>query len=213
MPETIYSSPGWLAIFQSPIGKKILTGVTGLGMVGFVVIHVLGNCLLLFSADAYNLYAYGLERLSPLVWTVEGLLVLAVGIHASLGLQIYLNSRKARPVDYAVYQSAGSPSQQTLSSRTMIFSGGLLAIFLVWHLATFKFGHYYSTSIDGTEMRDLSSLVIETFQQPISPDKDLRVKEPFLRFRLFQRQCEWSFVQFTLIKFPVRKYPHQLLKY
>ncbi|MBE9076108.1 succinate dehydrogenase cytochrome b subunit [Romeria aff. gracilis LEGE 07310] len=152
-------------IYRSPIGKKLITGVTGLGLVSFVLIHMLGNLTLFYSAAAYNQYAYAIERLGPLTYAIELGLLGFVIFHAVLGIQIYLDKRRSRPIGYARYASAGEPSRQTLSSRTMIWTGLLLSAFLVWHLATFKFGPRYP--ISGTEMRDLSRLVIEKFQQPL----------------------------------------------
>ncbi|MEB3229923.1 MAG: succinate dehydrogenase cytochrome b subunit [Leptolyngbyaceae bacterium] len=153
-------------IYQSSIGKKILTGITGLGLVIFIVAHLLGNLLLFISPDAYNQYGHVLEGLGPLLWAVEILLLLVILVHASIGVQIYLNKRRARPVGYDTYQSAGQPSQQTLSSKTMIWTGIVLAAFIGWHVVSFKFGPHYGTSLDGslTPVRDLYRLVVEAFQ-------------------------------------------------
>ena len=152
---------------QSPVGKKILTGLTGLGLVTFVLIHMLGNWLLLAGRDPFNQYAYTLESLKPLLLSIEFILLLLVTIHAVLGIQIYLNRRQARPDKYDSLQSVGDPSHQTWSSRNMIWTGVTLALFLVWHLATFKFGTTYTTQLHGEQVRDLAQLVIETFQNPI----------------------------------------------
>lgn len=149
---------------RSPIGKKLLTGITGLGLVTFVVVHLLGNLTLFFSASAYNQIAYILEQLGPVTYLIELILGAIALLHIYIGTQIYLGKRKARPVDYTEYESAGEPSRQNFSSRTMIFSGLLLGVFLVAHLATFKFGTYYA--IPGTAHRDLSRLVFETFHKP-----------------------------------------------
>lgn len=161
-----------MAIAQSAIGKKLLTGITGLGLVAFMVVHMVGNLVFFVSADAYNRYAYSLEQLAPLVWTVEALLLVGILAHAALGIQIYLNKRQARTVQYDTYQSAGRPSHQTLSSRTMIWTGGLVAAFMVWHLFTFKFGPHYAIAHDSVTTgmgptRDLARLVREAFQQPL----------------------------------------------
>ena len=164
------SSSTLIGFYRSPIGKKILTGVTGLGLATFIVAHMLGNLLLFFSSNAYNAYAHWLETVAPLLWAVELVLLVGVILHASLGIQIYLNKRRARPVAYNAYQSAGQPSHQTLSSRTMIWSGITLAAFIVWHLLTFKFGPRYPVAgtLAGTSesMRDIADLVFVTFQQP-----------------------------------------------
>ncbi len=161
-PES--ESTGIIGFYQSPIGKKILTGLTGLGLVSFVVIHLLSNLTLFVSAEAYNNLAYVIERLGPVTYAIEiGLVAIAL-LHATIGLKIYIGKRQARPVNYTEYVSAGEPSRQTLSSRTMIVSGLILAVFLVVHLATFKFGTYYSLPESGH--RDLARLVFETFHKP-----------------------------------------------
>ena len=112
---------------------------------------MVGNLTLFFSAASYNQFGHLLEQLGPLTWAIELLLLGFVLFHALLGVQIFLGKLQARTDSYAVYQSAGSTadpstgatSYQSLSSRSMILTGGLLAAFLVWHLATFKFGPRY----------------------------------------------------------------------
>ncbi|MFE4105727.1 succinate dehydrogenase cytochrome b subunit [Almyronema epifaneia] len=154
-------------VFQSPIGKKLITGVTGLGLAVFVLVHMLGNLLLLASPDAYNAYAYHLEQWGPFLYSIELILLAFVIFHALLGIQIYWGKLKARPTGYQTYVSAGSPSLQSLSSRTMILTGLGLGVFLVFHLMAFKFGPYYSTVLaNGVVGRDLARLVIEKFQTP-----------------------------------------------
>lgn len=157
-----------LAIIQSPIGKKLLTGVTGLGLVLFVIVHLLGNLLLFVSPGVFNDYAHGLEQVKPLVISIEIALVASIMVHMGLGIRIYLSRLKARPVGYVTYQSAGQPSQQSISSNTMIFTGLSLGVFLVWHLMSFKFGPWYVTDNSSEPIRDLARLVIETFQRPLN---------------------------------------------
>lgn len=166
-PTDLGSASGW-ALARSPIGKKLLTGITGLGLAAFVIVHLLGNLTLFFSASAYNRIAYSAEQLGPLTYLIELILGAIALLHIHIGTQIYLGKRQARPVNYAEYESAGEPSRQNLSSRTMIFSGLLIGVFLVVHLATFKFGTYYALpeTAPGTTHRDLSRLVFETFHQP-----------------------------------------------
>jgi len=136
--------------YTSPIGKKIITGITGLGLALFVLVHMVGNLTLLASSKAYNQLAHLIESFGILLYLVEFILLALV-----------------RPIGYNQLKSAGEPSKQSLSSRTMMITGIVLLGFLLLHLSTFKFGVYYSTVIDGVEMRDLASLVIEKFQNPI----------------------------------------------
>ncbi len=155
---------GIVELSRSSLGKKLLTGITGLLLVTFVVVHLLGNLTLFFSASAYNDLAHIIESLGPLTYLVEASLLLIAPVHIAVGINIHVGKHKARPVGYSEYVSAGEPSRQTLSSRTMIISGLVLGVFLVVHLATFKFGPYYE--LPGSLHRDLSRLVFETFHKP-----------------------------------------------
>ena len=159
--------PKLINFYTSPIGKKIITGITGLSLTLFVLFHLAGNLTLFAGSKAYNQFAHFLESLGILLYAVEFLLLGLAIFHVVIGITIRLNTLKARPVDYSQLKSAGEPSKQSISSRSMLITGAVLLGFLVLHLATFKFGTYYSTIIDGVEMRDLSSLVIEKFQNPI----------------------------------------------
>ncbi|MGD1866071.1 MAG: succinate dehydrogenase cytochrome b subunit [Phormidesmis sp.] len=153
------------SFYSSPIGKKLLTGITGLSLVTFVLVHLAGSLTLFFSAQAYNQLAHFIEQLGPLLYFIELLLLAMVLVHAVIGFNIYLGKRQARQVAYSEYESAGDPSRQTPASRSMIVSGVLLGVFLVGHLATFKFGKVYT--LPGSEERDLARLVFEVFHQPV----------------------------------------------
>ena len=155
-----------LNIFYSPIGKKILTGITGLGLTLFVCFHMLANLVLFASPEAYNQLAHFIDSWGVLLSLVEFILLGTVIIHASLGIAIKIKSEQSRPIKYNMLKSAGKPSKQSLSSGSMIITGLVLLVFLVAHLATFKFGTYYLTSVNGVAMRDLAKLVIETFRNP-----------------------------------------------
>ena len=130
-----------IAAFRSPVGKKVLTGLTGLGLTVFVLIHMLGN-LSYLSGDpnAYNNYADTLLSLGPVLYLIELGLVAFFVIHIVIGINIYLRKRKARDIGYQKYQRVGRPSMQTISSRTMILTGVIVLVFLVIHLISFKYG-------------------------------------------------------------------------
>ncbi|MEM6336634.1 MAG: succinate dehydrogenase cytochrome b subunit, partial [Bacteroidota bacterium] len=154
---------GILAFYESQTGKKLLTGVTGLGLALFTVVHMLGNLNYFISYDAYNVYAYKLASLGPLLWAAELGLLAFVLLHAVIGVTIYIRKRRARPKGYVKYKSAGGVSKQNAASRSMIITGIVLAVFLVFHLKAFKFGAYYETVVDGQVMRDLTILLEQKF--------------------------------------------------
>lgn len=154
----------------SPVGRKILTGITGLALSLFVLAHLLGNLTMFQGADAFNTYANFLHEMGWLLYLAEAGLVLFFVVHAYTGISIWWRKRQARPEKYHTYASRGGKSKQTFSSRTMIVTGLVLLVFTVVHLNTFKFGvgssgeAEYTTVVADQEIRDLNKLVIETFQ-------------------------------------------------
>lgn len=152
---------------QSQVGRKILTGLTGLLLVFFTIFHLAGNLAVFGEPDAMNAYSKFLHDLGPLLWVARiGLLILFV-VHAWIGISIWLKKRKARPQDYKVYSSKGGASKQSLSSRSMAFTGFVLLLFVVVHINTFALGDTGEVLIDGETTHDIKTLVIDTFQNPI----------------------------------------------
>ncbi len=158
--------PSLLKAATSQVGRKILTGLTGLFLVFFVIFHLGGNLAIFGEPDAMNRYSLMLHNFGPLLWIARVGLLLTFVVHAWIGLSIWWNKRKARPQKYAVYSSKGGPSKQSLSSRSMAFTGVVLIIFVIFHINTFALGEMGTVMIDGQQAHDIKSLVIETFQNP-----------------------------------------------
>lgn len=153
----------------SSVGKKLISGLTGLGLVVFVVSHLTGNLLLFAGADAFNRYGYFLEHVGHgmLIYLMEAGLVTFFVLHIASGVSVWRRKFRARPVGYAVQADAGGPSRKSLSSRSMLVSGLLLAIYVPLHVAHFKYGGPAIIQIDGHEARDLYSLVVREFKSPL----------------------------------------------
>ncbi|MDR8390709.1 succinate dehydrogenase cytochrome b subunit [Aliifodinibius sp. S!AR15-10] len=158
--------PSFWKALQSQVGRKILSGITGIGLILFVIVHLAGNLTLFGSAEAFNKYTYSLESLGWILYVLEAGLALAFILHAGVGIFIWLKRRRAKPVKYNNFQSKGGPSHINWSSRSVIFTGIILLVFLVIHLENFKFGDAQTIVVDGQQMRDLKTLVIDTFQSP-----------------------------------------------
>jgi succinate dehydrogenase / fumarate reductase cytochrome b subunit len=118
----------YLFILGSSVGKKMLMAVTGLGMTGFLAVHLLGNVMAFAGAEAFNGYAAKLHSLQPY------LSVFNIGL-ATLGL-VHIVNLKARPTRYKVYQNPGG---RTFGSNTMPYTGVLILIFVIFHLLKFTF--------------------------------------------------------------------------
>lgn len=157
-------------VTRSTVGKKLLNGLTGLLLCGFIVAHLMGNLLLLLGSEAFNGYAYTLHNLGhgALVPIAEVGLVVLFGAHAASGISVALARRRARPDGYKKRANAGGKSQKSTSSTSMIITGGVLLVFVIGHVAMFRGGLfaprvYADVMIDGQATHDLYALVVDWF--------------------------------------------------
>jgi succinate dehydrogenase / fumarate reductase cytochrome b subunit len=156
---------------QSSVGRKVITALTGLLMVLFTLVHLLGNLTLFVpGGEAFNTYALALKNLGPLFYVAEVGLVVLFGAHIVNGVMLKLDHKRARPEGYTQLRSKGGPSYSSVSSRNMAITGSILAIFIVAHVLHFRLGpaeaEGYVVTVKGQEARDLYRLVKESFQNP-----------------------------------------------
>ncbi len=146
----------FINMLESSVGKKLMMAVTGFGFVLFLAGHLAGNLTLFGGKSAFLNYAEHLHSLGPLVTVAEfGLLFMAL-IHISVGLTLFLQNRKARPVRYKVDKRAGG---RTLGSSTMPYTGILLLAFIITHLLNFHF-------VDKSRL-NIFDIVSGTFSNPL----------------------------------------------
>jgi succinate dehydrogenase / fumarate reductase cytochrome b subunit len=148
------------------LGSKIVVAVTGLGLSGFVVFHMLGNLQVFEGPDAINTYAAFLRELPILLWSARIGLFLIAALHVGLTIRLAIHNRQARPEPYAVrdYRTA------SLSSRTMALTGSVLLLFIIFHLLHFTAGAVdtsFADRLDPRGHRDVYAKVIHAFQNPL----------------------------------------------
>lgn len=156
--------PGWLGRgLRTTIGTKYLMAATGLLLFLFVVAHLLGNLSLYRGQDAVNSYAAMLKGTGPLLWAMRlGLLAILL-VHLRCAFTLAARNRGARPVGY--FNSA--PIQSTLASRTMLLSGAVILLFLIYHLLHFTIGAIhgnYFQQTDALGRHDVYSMTVMSFQ-------------------------------------------------
>jgi succinate dehydrogenase / fumarate reductase cytochrome b subunit len=148
----------WLVkTLSSSIGKKQLMAVTGLGFCFFLFVHLAGNLTIYGGKDLFLSYVEHLHSLGYLITVAEWGLVLFALVHIGVGLLLFVENQKARPVKYAVNRSAGG---QTIGSRTVPYTGTLILIFIIIHLLKFRF-------LDKTTINDYV-ILSNTFAQLIN---------------------------------------------
>jgi succinate dehydrogenase / fumarate reductase cytochrome b subunit len=116
--------------YKSSLGKKFIMAVTGLIMVLFVIAHMFGNFTIFGGAEGINSYAAHLRAIPPLLWVFRAVMVAAFLVHIWMGITLYMENRAARPVEYAMKQNL----RTSFSARTMLWTGLVLGVFVLYHL-------------------------------------------------------------------------------
>lgn len=124
-----------MRFFESSVGRKLVMSVTGFSMLGFVVVHLLGNTTIYAGPDGINAYAKALHTFPFLIWLFRLFLFAMLYMHVFYGLQLTLENRAAKQQGYAVKKGLES----TFAGRNMIWTGSLIGAFLVYHLLHFTF--------------------------------------------------------------------------
>lgn len=121
--------------FKSPVGRKLVMSVSGLVMLVFVIVHLLGNTSIFSGPGGINTYAMALHRLGPLLWAFRLVMIVMFGLHVFYGIQLTLENRAAKPEEYAVDKNIES----TFAGRNIIWTGLIIAVFVAYHLFQFTF--------------------------------------------------------------------------
>jgi succinate dehydrogenase / fumarate reductase cytochrome b subunit len=123
-------------VLWSSIGLKAVMAVTGVILSGFVLAHMGGNLTAFVGAEALNGYAASLRKVPALLWGFRVTLMVSVVLHIWAYLMLTRTSWAARPQGYrkTAYQ------ESTYASRTMRWTGPLLAAFVVYHLLHLTLG-------------------------------------------------------------------------
>jgi succinate dehydrogenase / fumarate reductase cytochrome b subunit len=110
--------------------------LSGIILFAYVVAHLLGNLQIYMGSEVINAYAHFLHSNQGMLWTARAVLLLAVGVHAIAGIQLWFKKREARPIPYHSKENI----QATTASRTMIVSGVLIGLFVVYHVLDLTMG-------------------------------------------------------------------------
>lgn len=161
---------------ESSIGKKFVMSISGIALVGFIIVHLLGNLPLYLKAEQagpmLNEYSAFLASFGWLLTAAEIGLAAAFIIHMVYAIRTTLINKKARKNSYDKgVVSKGGPSHLTLLSRNMIFSGVVIGVFLIVHLWQFRFSKGSMEPIklaSGADGLDLYAVVAQTFSQPVN---------------------------------------------
>lgn len=154
-------------IFESSLGKKYLMAVTGFLLGLFVIAHLVGNLQIFLGPEAINRYGNFLQTNYELVWPARIALLALVAVHIWSAAKLSLENRAARPVSYVQYRPVGS----TYASRTMLMSGIIVLLFVVYHLLHFTAqvqyinltGQNFETFLDSQKRHNIFKMMVVGF--------------------------------------------------
>ena len=140
--------PWPVGFYRSAVGKKWVMALTGIGIIFFVLAHMVGNWKIFLPDVAgvpdIDIYAEALrELLVPFLpahvalWILRTGLIVAFLLHIHAAYALTLMNSRARPEPY---QGPRTYVAANYASRTMRWSGVIFAAFLLFHLADLTWG-------------------------------------------------------------------------
>lgn len=169
----------WLGgFFTSSIGLKWIMAITGIGLLGYIFVHMAGNLKIFAGVDPatgqyqIDLYSEALRELGGhLVPRGAVLLLFRIGLASMFTLHIWssvvLTRRNARSRGKPRYEHKRVYNEATYAARTMRYSGTIVALFLIYHLADLTFGYanpdYVYGSVYANMVASLSRPIVALF--------------------------------------------------
>jgi succinate dehydrogenase / fumarate reductase cytochrome b subunit len=154
-----YLLPTWIL--------KVVMAVTGTVFVSFILVHWFGNIKIFFESPAeYNEYAAWLKRLlNPFVpgetflWALRAVLFGCLILHVTSGIIIYIRARVNRG------KFARKLIVKRIPARTMIWTGIIILLFLVFHILDLTLGKAPAATTH-FKSGDAYSNLVYSFQRP-----------------------------------------------
>jgi succinate dehydrogenase / fumarate reductase, cytochrome b subunit len=119
------------SFLAATIGQTAVMAITGVFLYLYVLSHLIGNLQIYLGREEINAYARFLHSHYAMLWTARILLLTAVVIHIAFGVRLWwLGRHIARPVPYFMKKDV----PPAYASRTMMRSGLVILVFVVFHI-------------------------------------------------------------------------------
>lgn len=159
-------APWPVQFYGSAVGKKWVMALTGIALMAYVFFHAVGNLKIFMGAEDINHYGEFLrELLVPLLPRTVTLWLLRIGLTAAFVLHIhsaYGLTRMNQRANAGGYQQARDWQAATIASRTMRWTGVIIALFVLFHLADLTWGTANPNFVRGDIYRNW----VATFDRP-----------------------------------------------
>jgi len=155
------------SLLNTSVVKKYIVAASGLFLALFVLGHSVGNSLMLFSSEMFNRYGDALIT-NPLIYVVEFVVGAIFLTHVFFALKVTLENYRARGGIGYKKRVNKDGNLISFAAATMPYTGGIILIFLVFHIVQLKYGAYYEITYAETVMRDLHILLLKYFSVPLA---------------------------------------------
>ena len=144
-----------LSPFETSIGKKLIMATTGGLLFAYVVGHMVGNLQIFLGPEALNAYGEFLHEFlhGGFLVAARVVLLVAVLLHIWAAVSLARTNIAARPQGYRRQQYL----EASYASRTMVWSGPIIAAFVIYHLLHLTTGHAHPEFVDGEVYRNTVS--------------------------------------------------------
>jgi succinate dehydrogenase / fumarate reductase, cytochrome b subunit len=141
----------------SSVVRKVVVAVSGLLLMGWCCLHLLGTLTVFAGPAVMDRYAGWLRQgASVPLWCLRAGLLAAFGVHVWLVLRLWARARRARPIASA----ARGANAASAGARWLRWGSLLLLLAIVGHVAHLSFGvghagfdtrHAYSSLVSGVD--------------------------------------------------------------
>lgn len=139
-------------ILNSSIGRKFAMALSAFFLMIFLVQHFAINILSVFSADTFNEASHFMGTFWVVQYIFQPILILGVIFHFVMGMILEIRNRNARKIAYV--KNNGN-ANSTWMSRNMIWTGGVILLFLGLHFYDFWLPEINTKFIEG----DMSGMI------------------------------------------------------
>src|SRR3954447_22574117 len=132
------------SLYSTAVGKKYAMAITGMVLMAFVLVHMIGNLKIYFGAGSLDRYSHWLRTVGEpalpeqvLLWAVRIVLIVALVVHVHAAYALTRINRRARP---DVYRSKRDYVAADFASRTMRWTGVIVLLFVAFNLLDLTWG-------------------------------------------------------------------------
>jgi len=136
----------WLgSFFTSSVGMKWMMALTGIGLLAYVLVHMIGNLKIYLGPEDIDHYAESLKTLfypivpkTGMLWLFRFGLTAMFIIHMWSAITLALRNRRARgPIRYEAKRQYLAANY---ANRTMLWGGVIIFLFLTFHILDLTLG-------------------------------------------------------------------------